>query len=208
MALVIADRVWETSAATGTAAFQLAGAKQGFQAFSAVCANNDLVTYSANDGTNWEVGLGTWTTGNHLARTSPPFASSNGNALVNFSGAIVNVQLDILANYFKTPHARISREVTAPGTITVTVADDIIYVNKTVGQATPVLLPRTPNANLLPNQSYSCMIVDAKVDCGVNNITVTDPDGLLINGQPSVVMDTNGQSLSLSRFSSGWSITA
>jgi hypothetical protein len=82
---IVADRVFETTATTGTGSYTLAGAVANFRAFSAVCANSDTAHYAAVDkaGNGWEVGLGTWSTGNTLARTTI-LASSNGGAAVSW----------------------------------------------------------------------------------------------------------------------------
>lgn len=95
-----ADRVWETTATTGTGTYALAGAKTGYRAFSTVCANNDTATYAATDGTNWEVGLGTWTTGNNLARTTI-YASSNSNVAVSWSAGTKDIFLDVPGYFFQ-----------------------------------------------------------------------------------------------------------
>ncbi|CAB4161281.1 hypothetical protein UFOVP732_42 [uncultured Caudovirales phage] len=83
---VTADRVRETSTTTGTGSYALAGAAPNFRAFSAVCANADTADYAAVDinGAGWEIGRGTWSTGNTLARTTI-LASSNGGVAVNWS---------------------------------------------------------------------------------------------------------------------------
>jgi 6-phosphogluconolactonase (cycloisomerase 2 family) len=91
MALIVADRVQETSTTTGTGAITLAGAVTGFRTFGSVMVNTDTTYYTITDQTssaNWEVGLGTWGTGNVLTRTTI-LKSSNANAAVNFtSGAL------------------------------------------------------------------------------------------------------------------------
>ena len=102
MTLQRADRVWETTATTGTGAYVLAGARTGFLAFSAVCANNDTAEYTATDGTNWEVGLGTWTTGGNLARTTI-YASSNSGSAVSWGAGSKDIFLDLPAKYFSSP---------------------------------------------------------------------------------------------------------
>ena len=87
MALVLADRVRETTTTTGTGTVTLAGAYTGFQTFSAGVGNTNSTYYTiANVSTGeYEVGIGTYTTsGNTLSRTTV-LASSNGGALVNFS---------------------------------------------------------------------------------------------------------------------------
>lgn len=98
MAKITADRVMETTTSTGTGSITLAGAVTGFRAFSAVCANNDTVDYTiygvdgnGNPNGQWESGLGTWTTGGTLARTTPQAGSSA--TPVSFSAGTKNVML-------------------------------------------------------------------------------------------------------------------
>jgi hypothetical protein len=91
---LVRDRVRETTTTTGTGAVTLAGAVSGFRAFSAVMANADTAWYaivhqSANE---WEVGLGTWSTGGTLSRTTV-LASSNAGAAVDFSAGTKDVFL-------------------------------------------------------------------------------------------------------------------
>ena len=90
MALVVKDRVQETSTTTGTGTFTLAGAVSGFQSFS-VIGNANTTYYAIVGGTEWEVGLGTYTSsGTTLARTTI-LESSNGGTAVNFSAGTKNV---------------------------------------------------------------------------------------------------------------------
>lgn len=92
MALVLADRVKETTTTTGTGTVTLAGAATGFQSFAAV--GNGNTTYyciAAQTGTEWEVGIGTYTSaGTTLSRTTV-LASSNAGALVTFSAGTKDV---------------------------------------------------------------------------------------------------------------------
>ena len=70
MALVIKDRVKETTATTGTGAYTLSGAVSGFEAFSEI-GNSNTTYYGCSDGTNFEVGIGTYTlSGTTLTRTT------------------------------------------------------------------------------------------------------------------------------------------
>ena len=85
MALVLFDRVKETSNTAGTGTIVLAGAATGYQSF-AVVGNGNTTYYTIADqqGSNWEVGIGTYYSGNvSLARTTI-LASSNANAAVSF----------------------------------------------------------------------------------------------------------------------------
>jgi hypothetical protein len=92
MALVLADRVRETTTTTGTGTVTLLGAFTGFQSF-AVIGNGNTTYYTIADqnGTNWEVGIGTYTSsGTTLARTTV-LASSNAGSLVNFPAGTKDV---------------------------------------------------------------------------------------------------------------------
>ena len=85
MALVLADRVRETTTTTGTGAVTLGGAYTGFQTFSAGIGNANSTYYTiANVLTGeWEVGIGTYTSsGNTLSRDTV-LASSNSGSLVS-----------------------------------------------------------------------------------------------------------------------------
>jgi len=95
MALVVKDRVNETSTTTGAGTFTLAGAVTGFQSFSAIGnGNTTYYTIVLQGGTEWEVGLGTYTSsGTTLSRTTV-LSSSNSGSLVNFSAGTKNVFCD------------------------------------------------------------------------------------------------------------------
>lgn len=81
MPLVVKDRVQETTTTQGTGAYSLAGAVQGFQSFS-VIGNANTTYYAVTDGTNWEVGLGTYTaSGTTLSRDTILESSNSGNAV-------------------------------------------------------------------------------------------------------------------------------
>jgi hypothetical protein len=98
MALIIKDRVQETTTTTGTGAVSLGGAVTNFVAFSSVMANADTTYYAIISSTDWEVGLGTYTTsGNTLTRTTV-YASSNAGALVDFAAGTKYVYVDALAD--------------------------------------------------------------------------------------------------------------
>lgn len=96
MALVLADRVLETTTTTGTGTVTLAGAQTGYQSFAAIGDGNS--TYYAIVGTSqWEVGIGTYTaSGTTLSRTTV-LASSSGGSLVDFSAGSKDVFCDFPA---------------------------------------------------------------------------------------------------------------
>lgn len=92
MPLVIKDRVKETSTTTGTGTFTLAGAATGFQSFSAIGnGNTTFYTIALVGGSQWEVGIGTYTSsGTTLSRDTILSSSNSGNA-VDFSAGTKDV---------------------------------------------------------------------------------------------------------------------
>ena len=118
MALVLKDRVQETTTTTGTGTLTLGGAVTGYQSFSAIGnANTTYYTIYASGGSEWEVGIGTYTaSGTTLSRTTV-LASSNSGSLVNFSAGTKNVWCDYPADkavYTDTTGAIPTPTITTP----------------------------------------------------------------------------------------------
>ena len=94
MALVINDRVKETSTTTGTGTINLAGAETGYESFVSGVGTGNTTYYAIelNSANEWEVGIGTVTdaTPDTLSRDTI-ISSSNGDAAVNFSAGTKNV---------------------------------------------------------------------------------------------------------------------
>jgi hypothetical protein len=82
MALVISDRVKETTTTSGTGTYTLGGAVTGFETFTANLSDGDTTYYACTDNTDFEVGLGTFTaSGTTLARTTILASSNSGSAV-------------------------------------------------------------------------------------------------------------------------------
>jgi hypothetical protein len=92
MALVLADRVQETSTTTGTGTLTLAGAVAGFQSFS-VIGNANTTYYCITEASTgaWEVGTGTYTSSGTTLSRATVYASSNAGSLVNFTSGALTV---------------------------------------------------------------------------------------------------------------------
>ncbi|MDB4588500.1 hypothetical protein N9095_00815 [bacterium] len=87
MALVIKDRVKQTTTTTGTGTLTLNGSVAGFQSFAAALSDGDTTYYAILEpSTNeWEVGLGTWTEGSSLLARTTILASSNAGSAVSLT---------------------------------------------------------------------------------------------------------------------------
>ncbi len=101
MALVLDDRVKETSTTTGTGTLNLSGAVSGFQTFVAGVGDGNTTYYAIvnRDEDEWETGLGTVTdaTTDTLARTTV-IASSNSDSAVDFSAGTKDVFVTLPAS--------------------------------------------------------------------------------------------------------------
>lgn len=86
MALVVKDRVKQTTTTTGTGTITLSGSVGGFQDFS-VIGNGNTTYYAIVDSINgdWEVGLGTYTASGTTLSRDMVFESSNSGSLVPFA---------------------------------------------------------------------------------------------------------------------------
>jgi hypothetical protein len=94
MALVLKDRVKETTTTTGTGSFALAGAVTGYDSFGQIGSGN--TTYYAvylDGGSEWEVGIGTYTSPSTLSRDTI-LASSAAGAKVTFSAGQKTIWCD------------------------------------------------------------------------------------------------------------------
>lgn len=155
MALIVKDRVQETSTTTGTGTLTLAGAVSGFQTFSSAIGNGNTTYYAIVGGSEWEVGLGTVAAGT-LARTTV-IASSTGSA-VSFSAGTKNVFCTYPAD----------RAIAQDSTLTA-------YAPQLAASNGLVLNNMTVSANYTIPSGYSASSVGAvTINSGV---TVTVPSG-------------------------------
>jgi hypothetical protein len=94
MALVIADRVKETTTTAGTGTVTLLGASTGFQSF-AVIGNTNTTYYAiaGQTGNEWEVGIGTYTSSGTLLARTTVLSNSSGTqpSALSFSAGTKDV---------------------------------------------------------------------------------------------------------------------
>jgi hypothetical protein len=176
MALVFADRVKETTTTTGTGTVNLAGASTGYQTFVAGVGSTNTCYYCIAGQTTaeWEVGLGTVTSGspNTLARNTV-LASSNANSAVNFSAGtkdvfvtypasqvVASTATQTLTNKTLTDPAIIGTIIEDVFTITDGAAFEVDPANGSV-QLITLGASRTPKAtNFLAGESVTLMVDD------------------------------------------------
>jgi hypothetical protein len=91
MALIIKDRVKETTTTTGTGTVTLAGASTGFRSFADI-GNANTTYYCISGGSQFEVGIGTYTaSGTTLSRNTVLSNSLGTTAKIDFSAGTKDV---------------------------------------------------------------------------------------------------------------------
>lgn len=92
MALVLKDRVRETSTTTGTGSFTLGGTSTGFQSFSVIGDGNTTYYGIVNSAAGeWEVGIGTYTSSGTTLSRDTILESSNSGSKVSFGAGSKDV---------------------------------------------------------------------------------------------------------------------
>jgi len=160
MALVLADRVQETTTSTGTGSVILAGAVNGYQTFSAGVGNGNTCYYTIYDNTSfaWEVGIGTFTTSPNTLARNTILSSSNSGSAINLAGNTAAVWVDYPSgkSVYKDANGNVSANSFTPGwtsnttasaTTTLTVISS--YYQRFVGTLTQtVILPDATTVSL------------------------------------------------------------
>ena len=179
MALVIDDRVKETSTTTGTGTLNLSGAVSGFQTFVAGVGDGNTTYYAIvnRDADEWETGIGTVTDASTdtLARTTV-IASSNSDSAVTFSSGTKDV--------FTTLPA--SKAVYEDGSSDVTLPNDLILGSDSAvlkfGADSDTTLTHTDGTGLTLNSTNKLLFRDSALY--INSST---------DGQLDIVADTEVQ---------------
>ena len=191
MALVISDRIKETTTTTGTGTYTLGGAITGFETFTANLSNADTTYYCCTDGTDFEVGLGTFaSSGTTLARTAI-LSSSNSNSAVNWTSGTRNIFCTLPAA--KTVFLDASGNATLGADLSVgddlTVNGGVIELRSdsgSVGQIKLYCEVSNNHAQPLSRQAHS--------EAATNTLTL--PGGSTIgNSDATLVSDTGTQTL-------------
>ena len=162
MALVVADRVQETTSTTSTSDYVLLGAAAGYQSFGAVLANADTTYYAITNDTDWEVGLGTYsTTGPTLARTTI-LASSNAGSAVIWGGGTKNIFISYAA----------SKSIYLDASGNLSVADKIIHTGDT---NTAIRFPAADTVSIETNGTERFKVENSTITSTVPIVLPADP---------------------------------
>jgi hypothetical protein len=133
MALVLADRVRETTTTTGQGTVTLNGAVTGFQTFAVVGNGNTTYYTIAGQGTaEWEVGIGTYTaSGTTLSRDTVLASSAGAPTKTTFSAGTKDVFVTYPAS--KSTYEDEAQAVYGgAGTAAIYLTSNTITVNTTV----------------------------------------------------------------------------
>ena len=193
MALVLTDRVKETTTTTGTGTFTLAGAVTGFETFGTGVGNSNTTYYAVTlPGTaEFEVGLGTLSSDSSTIARTTVISSSNSDNAVNFSAGTKTIFCTLPAS--KTVFLDASGNATLGADLSV--GDDL-----------------TVNGGVIELRSDSGAVGQLKLYCEISNNhaqtispqahgqaatnTLTLPGGSTIgNSDATLVSDTGTQTL-------------
>jgi len=199
MALVLKDRVKETTSTTGTGTYTLAGAETGFEAFSSI-GNSNTTYYCCTDGVDFEIGIGTYTlSGTTLARTTI-LQSSNSDAAFSWANgrrsifctqpAEKAVFLDANGNLPITSSSSVGGSLAVTGAVT---------VGGTLGVTGATTIGGLVTANAKIDLNGTELILDADADTSITadtddqiDIRVAGTDQLTIkDGAISPVTDSD-----------------
>ena len=205
MALVIKDRVKETTTTTGTGTYTLAGAVSGFETFTANLSNSDTTYYVCTDNTDFEVGLGTFTSSGTTLSRDTILASSNSNNEVNWSSgtrsifmtypadkavfkdASNNINGTFVGDLTGTLQTAAQSNITSLGTLTALTVDDVAIDGKVV----TLTGSTSDTATLTAGTNGTLDIVTTDAGGANANIQIT-ADGTAELAGTTVTLDSSG----------------
>lgn len=203
MALVVADRVKETSTTEGTGAFTLAGASTGFQSFAVIGnGNQTYYTIAEQGGSNWEVGIGTYNSSGTTLTRNVVLSSTNAGSLVAFGPGTKDVFVTYPAEravYGDTASViqytsidadtiDVNSLLTVTGTVSVTgsittdtiTATDVLNIANNLTVQTLTAADSTSNVTLIYGDAYSVS--------GSAAVPIVDMSGVWnTTGEPTLV---------------------
>ena len=179
MALVVKDRVRETTATTGTGTISLAGAVAGFQSFS-VIGDGNTTHYAVVSGNDWEVGVGTYTASGATLSRDTILESSNAGAAITLAGT---------SNVFCTYPAEKSLNQDDIGSLLQGYDADTAKYDDTTANFTGTL--QNGGSNVVVDTDIGSTVQAYDADTAKYDDTTANFTGTLQNGGSNVVVDTD-----------------
>lgn len=174
MAFVLKDRVKDTTTTTGTGTVTLSGtAPIGYVSFGTAIGNGNNTYYTITAGSEWEVGIGTYTAAGVTLSRDTVLASSNSGSLVNFSAGTKDVFVTYPAG----------RAVFLNTDSSITIGNSLLSLSSTGAMTSPNLADATGYKGL-PQNSQTSSYTLALSDMG-KHISITT-GGVVIPANGSV----------------------
>jgi len=195
MALVLADRVKDSTTSTGTGTITLANSPPtGFQSFATI-GDGNTTYYTISGGSEWEVGIGTYTSSGTTLSRDTIFSSSNSGSLVNFSAGVKDV-------FVTLPSQRSYGIPFSTKTTTYTASPNEGILANTSGGAFTITLPASPVAGT------QVIVGDANNTWGTNNLTLARNGSTIEGLTEDLVCDITGVSVQLIYSGTTWQVFA
>jgi hypothetical protein len=199
MSLQLNDRVKETSTTTGTVPIVLNGASIGYQSISSTISTSNTFPYvvELTGGSEWEIGIGQYVSGNNSIIRTQILNSSNAGNIVNFSSGSKNVFLTVPAAYTaltarglsqfsatsSTELASIISDKTGSGQLVF--SNNAILVTPDIGRANGTSLSLTGDLSVTGNVYLSGNVTTLSS----NNLSIHDPLIYLATDNPANIND-------------------
>lgn len=195
MPLIVKDRIKVTSTTVGTGTFTLGSAEPGYQDFSVIGDGNQTY-YTIADETDWEVGIGTYTSsGTTLSRDTILESSNSGNA-VDWGAGEKNVFVTYPAEKASVTFPA------APKTANYTASINEGVLTDTTGGTFTVTLPASPITGAVVS------VFDVSGTWGTNNLTVGRNGSTISGAAEDLTCNIAGASVQLIYDGTTWAVYA
>lgn len=193
MALVLADRVKDSTTSTGTGAITLANSPPaGFQSFATI-GNGNTTYYTISGGSEWEVGIGTYTSSGTTLSRDTVFSSSNSGSLVDFSAGAKDV-------FVTLPSQRSYGIPFSTKSTTYTASPNEGILADTSGGPFTITLPASPVAGT------QVIVGDAANTWGTNNLTLARNGSTIEGAASDLTCDITGVNVQLIYSGTTWQV--